>query len=220
MRAVSMSLRHTPKSKPPVDPQVLRRALAHSGILQYPLQIRLAVLIMFIGFLRQSSLAPPSGAKFDATRHLTPADITPSDRGLLLTLKWSKTIQKAADAKVILLPPTEDKSVCPVTAYHAYITATRPPQDGPLLIFPDGKSLTTRYILKQWNALLKAAGLPQGGYSLHGLRKGGASFAYNTHHADLNDVMTQGTWRSLAVRDYIRPQDGQVNSVHKALECL
>ena len=220
LRAIAIADRRPLNSKDPATPQTLRAALAHINTLQHPRPIKLAVLLMFMAFLRQSNLAPPTVAKFDATRHLRPADITAKSDSLTIKVKWTKTIQKASDAKTIIVPATGDKDLCPVTAFNQYVREYRPPAAGPLLLFPDGNPMTVRYIAKQWQLLLKRAGLPSAALSLHSLRRGGAGYTYNEARADLNDVMTQGTWRSLAVRDYIKPQEGVQNTVHDALRRL
>ena len=220
MRAVAISIRHVPNPKDPVSPEILRAALGKISVAKAPLETRLAVLLMFIGFLRQSSIAPNTVAQFDPTRHLTPEDLTPSARGLIVKVKWTKTIQRAADAKSLLLPTTADAALCPLRAYKAYIQARAPPPAGPLLILEDGNPVTTRFIARQWALMLDAAALDRKKYSLHSLRRGAAGYTYNNQRADLNDVMVQGTWRSMAVRDYIKPKDIQENSVHQALRRL
>ena len=176
---------------------------------------------MFVGFLRQSSLAPPTTTTFDLTRHLTWDDVAETTAGLNIKLKWTKTIQRSADATSVLLAPIKGSPACPLAAFKRY-AATRPTPTGhaPLLTYEDGKPVTTRYIARRWATLLNKVGHSTSIYSLHSLRKGGASFAYNDGGADLNDVMTQGTWRSLAVRDYIKPADGKANSVHCAFARL
>ena len=218
MRSVAMNIRHIPASKDPVTPEILRAVLAKIATIPCQKQIYLAVLLMYIEFLRQSNIAPATVATFDATRHLTPMDLTVNSKGLQVNIKWSKTLQKSSDAKSILLPRTQDPKLCPVRAYQAYITASRPLVNGPLLIHPDGKPLTIRYISAQWATLLRAAQLSTTAYSLHSLRRGAAGFAYNQQKANLNDVMNQGTWKSMAVRAYIKPREVDTNTVHAALE--
>ena len=200
LRAIAMNVRRPPADKLPVTPTVLKAVVAQLAQGPEPLPTVLAILIMFVGFLRQSSVAPASVAAFDSSRHLTRADAYIAQDGLVIKIKWSKTMQKAADMKSILLPRTRDPALCPVRAYQAYAAAfPRAPPQAPLLVFADGNPLTTRYIARRWTLALKAAGLSTSVYSLHSLRKGGASFAYNKGRADINDVMAQGTWKSAAV---------------------
>ena len=181
--------------------------------------VKMAILLMFMGFLRQSSVTAQTVRAFDMTRHITTADVSVSPKGLHVKLKWSKTIQKASDAKSIIMPRTNDPELCPVRAHSAWM-AVKPDTTpaSPYLTFQDGNPLTTRAIARSWGEAVKAAGYDPKLISLHSLRRGGASFTYNDCRADLNDVMHQGTWRSMAVRDYIRPKDTTLNTVHDALK--
>ena len=222
LRAISITIRHTPAPSDPVTPAVLRQALANINSAHSPEATHLAILLMYMGFLRQSSVAPQSVPTFDRTRHLTCDDISTSALGLLVHLKWTKTLQTSADATDLLLPPTSDPVLCPLSAMTRYEMATpRPASAGaPLLRHRDGNTLTVPFIRRQWNKLLETAGLNGARYTLHGLRRGAAQFTYNEARADLNDVMTHGTWRSQAVRSYIRPAQNTNNSVYRALQRL
>ena len=217
LRSVAINIRHVPNPKLPINPGHLKAIFAHISKAKSPRALRVALLLMYMGFMRQSSVAPLTKAAFDPTRHLTPQDVTSNPQGLKVKLKWTKTIQRSSDAKTLLLTTTKNPGLCPVNAYNQYIKHRAPPPKGPLLIHADGNPLTTRFIARQWTELVKQAGLAPASYSLHSLRRGAAEFTYNKAKADLNDVMTQGTWWSLAVRAYIKPPDGQRNSVHEAL---
>ena len=221
LRAVAISIRKAPNLKDAVPPQVVRAVLTRNQGSEEAELVALAILILYIGFLRQSSLAPATRAAFDPTRHPSVADAALGPKGLTLQLKWSKTMQRATDATSLILPPTMDPTMCPVKAYTKYMAkrAHHGPR-APLLTFKDGNPLTSRYLARRWAALLVSVGSDPKLYSLHSLRKGGASYAYNQGGARLNDVMTQGTWRSMAVRHYIKPKDGQTNTVHRALARL
>ena len=221
LKAVAANIRREVAKKEGVPPRVVQAALRANVGQENEHATTLAILIMYIGFLRQSSLAPITTTLFDHSRHLTNGDVSKTPLGIKLKLKWSKTIQRTTDAKVLILPPTSNKVLCPVRAFTRY-KAKSPvaSKNAPLLRYNDGNPITIRYMARRWEVLLKKVGIKPSLYSLHSLRKGGATFAYNEGGATLNDVMTQGTWRSLAVRDYIRPADGQLNSVHRALSAL
>ena len=222
LRAISIGMRHIPVSRDPVTPGILKEALANVHRLPNPDTMRLALLLMFMGFLRQSSVAPVSVPKFDYTRHLTKADATLTAAGLRIKVKWTKTMQSSADATSILLPATNDQSVCPVLAYRRY--SAQPHYKGgpntPLLCHKDGNPLTVPYIRRQWATLLATIGKSAQQYSLHSLRRGAAHYTYNACHAKLTDVMQQGTWRSDSVRAYIRPDPSVHTTVHRALRRL
>ena len=222
LRAISTTIRHFPAPRLPVTPELLTRALSSAHHAQSPEATHLALLLMFMGFLRQSSVAPPSVATYDHTRHLAAKDLRLAEQGLHLNIKWTKTIQSSADATSLILPPTANKALCPVTAYQAYCGAAPPPRTplSPLLRHQDGNTLTVPFIRRQWAHLVTSIGEDPAQFSLHSLRKGAADYTYNVARADLNDVMTYGTWRSQAVRAYIRPPQGPQNSVYQALNKL
>ena len=161
LRAVSMNIRRPSQVKLPVPPHVLKQVVQAVMATQDSHALVLALLIMFIGFARQSSVAPPTVCAFDPTRHLTRADAVPSDRGLAITIKWSKTLQKSSDLKTILLPPTDDPVLCPLAAYRRVVAAAPgAPPEAPLLAFKDGHPLTTRYIARRWHQALKDLASP------------------------------------------------------------
>ena len=137
-----------------MTPDVLRAAMHYIDEHHHPLT--LALILMFLGFLRQSSVTPHTQATFDPTSDLTRGDLSPTPQGLAVTIKWAKTIQKASDLKTVLLPKTKDPLLCPVTAYNALLAYSGPAQPtSPLLTFKDGSTLTTRFIARRWTAALK-----------------------------------------------------------------
>ena len=221
MRAISLTIRHVPRPAQGADPAIVARALAHSHILDHPRQITLAVTWMFMAFLRQSNLAPRTVAAFDTTRHLTRGDINLRRDHLVIQLKWSKTMQKSQNPTSITLWENRESSLCPVAAFRHLIShqpSLAPTQ--PLLQFHDGNPMTAPYIAKSWHKLLTAASLQTQGYTLPGLRRGGASFTYHEAGAKLPDVMAHGNWASSAVRSYLTPRQAQTTSVHRALATI
>ena len=87
LRAVAITIRTPSRSKLDVPPPLLRKALeANAGRTEHQ-ATNLAFIIMYLGFLRQSSLAPPTKDKFDASRHPTNRDLKRVRDGLTLNLK-------------------------------------------------------------------------------------------------------------------------------------
>ena len=197
LRAISTSIRHVSDPKEAVPPALLRAALAHVGRLPHPRAVKMALLLMFMGFLCQSNVAPTFASTFDPTRHLTCGDAVVTPLGLCIVVKWTKTIQASADATSVLLPATRDSLLCPVHAYQEYVQQAPKPGSAraPLLRHWDGNPLTVPYIRRQWALLLAIIGNSPAVYSLHSLRRGAAQYTYDCR-ADINDVMLQGTWKS------------------------
>ena len=218
LRAIAINLRHTPNPAASITPEVVAAALCHIHDLDYPHQVRLAIVWMFMAFLRQSNIAPRTTYAFDPTRHVTRGDIKMDHDSITISLKWSKSTQKSQTPTTVTVWAKPDSSLCPVRAYHMLIKVSPTvARAQPLLQYKDGHPMTTSYISKSWAHLLHLAGLPLQQHTLHGLRRGGASYSYHTAGATLEDVMTHGKWASSAVRAYLKPQRKQKTTVHKAL---
>ena len=143
--------------------------------------------------------------------------------GLVLIHKWSKCRQQADSASLLPIPSIPRLALDPVRAYQDMLAAvpTCSPND-PLLMLPGpdqpGSSRTIvtighlRICLRQ---LLQVVGADPALYSLHSLRRGGASTSYH-HGAGALDVQRHGGWRSNAFMDYItdsRPDSSRVAKV-------
>ena len=81
----------------------------------WPLQV--ALTFGYFGYLRVSNLAPETVTSFDPTRHTTWADVRPEKEGIILGMKWTKTLQARRGATPIPLPEMGNTTVCPVYAY-------------------------------------------------------------------------------------------------------
>ena len=218
---LSLTLRRPPAPKAPASPDLVARALHYRHHLRYPCQIRVAVTFMLVGFFRQSNIAPPSSRRFDPTRQLICDDVVITSTGLPIHLKWSKTMQRSSQSAVIFLPDTATSVLCPRRAYRDLIQ-TDPPASGrlPLLRFQDGNPMPVCYIAQQWATLLRMVGVQPRMFSLHSLRRGGASYAYHSGGAAIQDIMSHGTGASDAVRAYLIPGKGQLTSAHKAIKTM
>ena len=193
LRAVSISIHHTLDPKHAVFPHILRRAAPRLHDQPHADPLILGVLLMFMGFMHQSSIVSASVSTLDPTRHLTRHDVTLTPLGLVIRLKWTKSIQKSADLKTFMLPHNKDRAICPVLAYQQYTRcnplSARDTKKVSLLSFPDGNPLTI--ITRAWASALKQADISSCHLSLHSLRRGGVSYTHNDAGAKLNDVMAQ-----------------------------
>ena len=221
MRAISITLRHISQPALAITPETITKVLAHITALPQPNQLRLAITWMFTGFLRQSNVAPKSVAAFDPSRHFTRGDVHLKQDSVLLNLKWSKTMQKSHSPSTILLEALPGSPLCPVEAYRQLLKAA-PTYNSrqPLLQYSDGNPMTAPHISRAWDTLLRLAGIPRKGHTLHGLRRGGASYSYHDGGATLEDVMAHGNWASSAVRAYLAPHTPRTTTVHRALGTL
>ena len=216
-RALPLTMRAVPLQRLPMDPPLLRRICDicdHIGVLGTILKC--AFLLSFFGFLRQSNLAPTS-ASFDVTRHTTRDDVWPAPPGLLIRLKWSKTLQSPGDATIVPIPSIPGHPLDPVAAFQAMVAGS-PTTHGqsPLLVHPRGRVITTRHLQSSLRSILTSLGVPAHLYSLHSLRRGGATTSALAG-ADYLHIKRHGTWRSDSFWDYIAAHAHAVSPVATAL---
>lgn len=208
LRALDITMAHVPTRRLPITEPILSQlcsACAYLGPLGVVLKF--AFLFGFFSFVRQSNLAPISSASFDARRHTCRGDVFVHPPGLVVLLKWSKTLQTHQKMPLIPLPAIPGHHLCPVRAYQDMLSvAPTRSSDDPLLMLPSAsgelRPLTTTQLRHAFNTLMECLGHTPTAYSLHSFRRGGATAAYRAG-ADFLSVQRHGTWTSDAFWDYI-----------------
>jgi len=163
-------------------------------------------VLAFFGLLRKSNLLPTSAGTFDRDKLFTRADLHRTPSGLLLKLKWSKTIQHKERSLFIPLPIIHKHPLCPVMAI-ARLLLLNPSAEGltPLLSYPTptGSHLLTQSVFTtRLRSILSDLGLPQQHYSGHSFRRGGASWAFQSGLPG-EVVQILGDWKSDAYKTYL-----------------
>ena len=146
---------------------------------------------------------PLTMSSYDRWQHPTRGDVTPTNEGVRLTVKWAKNLQKVGQTKSVTLPRLEGSIMCPVAALMANFRAapTKNAAD-PLLMFPDTRRpIPTSLIRKKWDAALARAGVQAAKYSLH-----------SSHGCTEIEVQRYGGWRSTAYKRYIYTPTGRVTA--------
>lgn len=161
-------------------PDVLRRLLATRRPPSSPVGARDRAM-MLLGFgaaLRRSELVG-----------LLVGDVRPEPgRGLIVTIRRSKTDQLGSGAEVSVCENRDDHAFCPATALaqwmeHRVLADDGGGPDRPLFCSIDqvgrlsGSPLQDRMVSRLMNQAAEAAGLPAGDYSGHSLRRGFATAA-------------------------------------------
>ncbi len=215
--ASSLTMRFVPQTKLAVTPFILNKlcklclSQGATGAV-----LRLAIILAFFAFLRASNLCPYKETDFDPTRHLTRGDLQVAPPGIVLQLKWSKTLQQAMQPKCIPVVQIKDSAMDAVHALNEMELMIPAHRDDPLLLLPNGKCLTVPKLRKAFAVLVSKAGLSKNQYSLHSLRRGGASSSYK-NGASFIDIKRQGTWMGPTFFDYISQPIMQESTVCSAL---
>jgi len=204
LRALSYTLIELPHQRKPISPEMLQ-VLCDLACQQGNLVIKCAILLAFFGLLRCSSLAPASTAHFSPHKNVCRGDIILEEPGLHIILRHSKTRQQSSYCHVLPVPQLPGHPLCPVQAYKDMVAGQPGPANSPLLQCPDSAPVTCPQLRAMLKLLLQSAGLSTKHYTFHGLRRGGASFAYQLGQ-DLSAIKHHGDWKSDAVRLYIESQ--------------
>lgn len=222
LKAIDKSMRHTPAIKLPVSLPVLQLLCdLCSSMGLWGVVLKCAILLSFYGFLRQSNLAPLQPNQFDHTRHTTRGDVQQSPTGLVIALKWTKTLQSAMVPVHIPLPSLPGSTLCPLRAFNSMLQGVPSPHPwAPLLLLPNTSGgltvITIHHLTSGFNSLITRLNLPPHKYTFHSLRRGGATLAHQAG-VPLPLIKSHGTWTSDAVFTYIKPLHSTVSTVPRLL---
>ncbi|XP_078660129.1 uncharacterized protein LOC144904857 [Branchiostoma floridae x Branchiostoma belcheri] len=209
LTGIKKTLCHRPKEPHPVTIPFLLRT--HTLLdLSRPRNATLwaAILLGFFGFLRKSNLVPPTAKSFDPNKHLCRQDILAAPEALVLRASWSKTIQANERELVVPVLAIPGSPLCPVRAYLNMLHLNPAPAHAPAFILPPTtqrplRPLTASTLDKEFNNIVLKQGLPSRHHTLHDLRRGGYTLAFE---AGVPRELRQrhGDWRSDADLCYLR----------------
>lgn len=208
LRAVKITMTHIPRQAPPITKDVLLKLCDACTILgKVGPTIKCALLFGFFGFLRRSNIVPDTVSGFDPLRHTCRGDILLEKPGIVLILKWSKTRQDHSHVHLVPMPNIPGHPLCPVQAFQDMcITSPTITPNQPLFVLPRQRgryrALTVSELNKYFKLLLSISGMSTNAYSLHSLRRGGATCSFNAGIAYIH-IKRHGDWRSDAFWSYI-----------------
>ena len=215
---------HRPNYKLPICMEHLARL---RGLLDlqdvYDAQFWCALLVCFYGLLRISAVSITS-THSDFSNLVCRDDVCINSSGCSLQLRHSKTNQFQERAHTVVLPHIKGHQLCPTAALLNFLSiAGNVPQDQPLLtVMRSGKlvHLLQDSVRQRLTSLLSRIGLPGSEYGTHSLRRGGATWLFNSG-VSLEEIKTVGDWRSDCVQKYLKPSVSDkfktLNSVTKNL---
>ena len=164
-------------------------------------------LVLFYGMFRKSHLLPHSARAFDPTRQLTRADFRFHTWGMLITIRWSKTIQFRERVVEIPLPRIPNSKLCPTTAtLHAFQLSRSSSQAFTWNTADDtageANIFTYNMFMTKLRSHLTKLGYNPALYAGHSFRRGGASFAYRAG-VPLELIKALGDWHSDTILIYL-----------------
>ena len=207
LRGLRRQKRHLPRQALPITPNLLLQlrqtvlCLGKKGLVFWTLS-----LLAFFLSARKSNLVPDKPALFDPSKHLTRGDIVIHQDHLMVTFRWSKTIQFGQRLLQIPVRAINNSILCPVSAYTKMVQLMPGPPSLPAFVVPSPTGLAP-FCYWQWMTQLKSSlltlGLDSSKYSTHSFRRGGATFAYQAG-VPIESIKLMGDWASDAVYKYVQ----------------
>ena len=191
------------KQAKPITPEIL---LKFASILDLtkPADIVFWCLFLFAFFLfsRKSNLLPTTKEDVKNSKCLLHKDVTLESDTLIVSFRYSKTIQfgeRILQTPLIKIPGSV---LCPVTAYNKMCSMISASPDDPLFCLPNKKCIFYNKFQSKLKELVKQIGLNPDDFSSHSFRRGGSTFAFKAKvPADL--ILLLGDWRSDAYKKYL-----------------
>ena len=209
----SLKLQQPLRDKLPciIDFALLRKIIHACDKFSHPVLFKSIYLVAFYSFLRISNLVPHSVVSFSPLEKLARGDVFFGPPGLLLLIKWSKSMQNRNKAMLIKLPSIFDRQICPVYHVHKLLQITPGHQDSPLFqieVHGTWVPLTDSRVRKHFKSILTFLQLHDRNITFHSFRKSGASLAFQGQ-TSLQSIKAHGTRSSDTVWIYIvQNQDG------------
>ena len=178
-------------------------------------------LTAFYGLFWKSHLLPLSNGTFDPNKQFQFSDFRLFTWGVLLTVRWSKTIQFRERVVVIPLPRVPGSPLCLYQAIKQAFTFTHwAPRDYHAFSWLDHKSLQVqcfiyRAFLDKLRHCLNQLGYEAKSYAGHSFRRGGASFAIQAG-IPVSLIKMLGDWKSDSVLLYLTvPLDIRLHTINQ-----
>ena len=161
------------------------------------------LMLSFRSLLRKSNIVPETCANM---RHVVRRkDLLFSTWAVTVLVRSTKTLQTQEYVLEIPINFVKDKVFCAASLIQDHIAMAPGPEDGPIFL----KQVNGRWVpilYKEVLAFIKRGvvniGLPTNEYGTHSFRRAGAGFLHGIG-VPLEDIMSMGDWRSLAVLDYL-----------------
>ncbi len=125
-------------------------------------------------------------------------------------------MQSSLQQTTIPIARVKPNKICPVHNFTQMCAQIPAPADGPLFMLDTATPLTIDKLRKVFQFLCQQIKIDPHHYSLHSLRRGGATEAYDKG-ADPLQIQRHGSWASDAFLNYVAPDNTYTSSVCKAL---
>lgn len=178
-----------------------------------------SALVMFFTLLRRSNVLPQNFRAFSPCKHLSRNDFRFFPWGVLVTVKWSKTIQYRDRSLSFPLPKIPNHPLCPVRAIiHAFSLAPQAPGSAPAWLCSQSMSdvLTVPMFIDRLKQCVLLCNRDPAEFAGHSFRRGGAQWAFKCG-VPVDTIKVLGDWKSDAYQAYVKPD---FSNLYKSLKIM
>ena len=222
-RGIRHTLDHGHLQKLPITPDMLHSIVEIlSTKNKVNAVLKCLFIVAFFSFLRCSNLLQ-SSKLHSHMQSLKRRDIIETNVGIMIVIRWTKTIQCRERHTIIPLSAIPNSPLCPLEAYRNMLKVVPAKPDDPLFVLSFGKSkikaLTPRHAATILKSLISLMGKDPSMYSMHSFRRGGCTLAFNAN-VETELIKLHGTWSSDAYLAYAQPSAFERFSVTKRMARL
>ena len=164
---------------------------------------------------RASNLVPRAAKDWSPIKQLSRSSIVFNKAGMVVRIRWSKTIQFQQRVLEIPVFSIKNSILCPMAAMKRVLNCSRAGPNGPLLGIADDKPFTYNMLQSRLKKTVKKLGLKKARYSSHSLRRGGVVWAQRNGVKE-SLIKLYGDWSSDAYKKYLQfPHEMRVVVGHK-----
>ena len=206
LRGLCKTMHHVPHKAFPITVDILLKLRNVMDVSQ-PHDCVYWCLFLWMFFLlgRKSQFMPTCLAVVDKYKLLLRSDCELSSDHLMVTVRWTKTLQFGGQLLKFPLLPIPNSPLCPVAAYLRMVKLVKAPASSLMFVLPvKGSLLPIKYEVFQvvLRKLLGQIGEDAPKYSSHSFRRGGTTHAFRMGVPDTY-IQALGFWKSDCFRGYI-----------------
>ena len=194
---------HSVKQAEPITPDILLKMAAKLDFTCTTDKVFWCLfLFAFFLFARKSNLVPTTKEDLKNKHFLMRKDVSVEANMLIISFRFSKTIQFGERILQTPLIEIEDSILCPVKAFFNMCKSIQINGEDPLFSLSNKKCIWYNQYQAKLKSLIKKIGLNPDNYSSHSFRRGGCSYSFKSGvPADL--IQLHGDWRSDAYKKYL-----------------
>jgi integrase len=192
------------KPKPIITPVQFQSLFIKAEVLPLKLFFRMAIILAYMAFMRISNISPKSGGAYDVLRDIRRGDVRITASGIVIHIRWSKTLQKYRQTASIPLYAIPNSILCPKNNFINLQNQFPVKATDPLLSYNAGgvlRVVTQSQLRAAFSRLVQLLNL-NSNLSFHSLRRSGASLAFASG-VQFSSIQAHGTWTSDALWSYI-----------------